>query len=127
MGSRTRCVGTTSAFTPRWRGRRCEIDQAVATLQEVYTRNVHDEMNIEWDTYPSLIGHRAGSGCFRCHNPDLVTDDGEAISGDCTTCHSILAYDSPAPFAFVQPPDSSSAEFRMHQYLLGEFVESSSK
>lgn len=104
-----------------------EIDQAITTLQAVYSRNVHDEMNIEWDTYPSLIGHRAGVGCFRCHNPDLVGDDGEAISSDCTMCHSILAYDSPTPFAFVQPPDSSSADFRMHQYLLSEFVESSGK
>lgn len=107
--------------------RRAAVDGAVTALQDLYRRNIHHQMNIGWNTYPSLIGHSGGGGCFRCHNPDMVDEEGKAVSSDCTMCHSILAYESFEPFAFVQPPDSSSADFRMHEYLLGEFLRSSKR
>jgi hypothetical protein len=36
-------------------------------------------------------------GCFRCHGGEHVSDEGEMISMDCTTCHSILAQDEEDP------------------------------
>jgi hypothetical protein len=36
-------------------------------------------------------------GCFRCHNEELATADGRAISQDCSTCHSILAQEEADP------------------------------
>jgi hypothetical protein len=107
--------------------RRDAIQGAVKALQALYRRNIHHQMNITWNTYTSLIGHSKGGGCFRCHNPDMVDDGGKAVPSDCTMCHSILAYESAEPFAFIQPPDSASADFRMHEYLLGEFLRSSEK
>ena len=107
--------------------RREAVGGAVKALQELYRRNIHHQMNIAWNTYPSFIGHSKGGGCFRCHNPDMVDGEGKAVSSDCTMCHSILAYESAEPFAFVQPPDTASADFRMHEYLLGEFLRSSEK
>lgn len=104
-----------------------EIDAAVEVLREAYRRNVHHDMKIKWRTYPSLIGHDGEGGCFRCHNLDIVDDQGSAISSDCTLCHSILAYDSPEPFAFIQRPDPSDAEYRMHEYLREEFLDSSNR
>jgi hypothetical protein len=103
------------------------IDEAVAVAQGIYNRNIHHQMNIGWNTYPSHIGHRDGDGCFRCHNPDMVDENGEAVSSECTLCHSILAYDSETAFAFVQPADSASADYRMHQYLLREFLATSAR
>jgi hypothetical protein len=104
-----------------------DIDAAVALLQGTYRRNIHHQMNIDWNTYPSLIGHKVDTGCFRCHSPDLVDDEGIAISSDCTLCHSILAYDSPEPFSFMQDTDPSTPEYRMWEYLREEFTHSSHK
>ncbi len=99
-----------------------EIDRAVAALQAAYRRNIHPLMRVGWNPYPDHRGHRRGGGCFRCHNADLVDSGGEAIPHDCTLCHSMLAYDSARPFAFLEEPDSLTAEARMHAYLREEFL-----
>jgi hypothetical protein len=80
-------------------------------------------MNVGWNPYPDHRGHREGGGCFRCHNADLVDANGTAVPYDCTLCHSILAFDSSAPFSFLEPPDSTSAVFPMHDFLRSEFIE----
>ena len=36
-------------------------------------------------------------GCFRCHNDEHETADGEVISMDCDTCHTILAEEEEDP------------------------------
>lgn len=103
------------------------IDAAIAVLQGVYKRNIHHQMNITWGTYTSLVGHAGETGCFRCHSPKMTDDAGNEISGDCTLCHSILAYESTEPFAFVQTPRPGSADYGMHEYLRNEFLRSSEK
>ena len=52
----------------------------------------------------------------------MVDEAGRAIPYDCTLCHSIMAYASPEPFAFMQPPDEKDPMYRMHVYLQREFV-----
>ncbi len=103
-------------------GRQVELDQAVATLQEIYQRNIHPRMRVFWNVYPDHRGHRAGGGCFRCHNAEMVDSQGEAVAHDCALCHSILAYESPEPFQFLLPVGEEEPERRMHLYLQEEFL-----
>jgi hypothetical protein len=99
-----------------------EIDQAVATLQAIYRRNIHPRMQVTWGSYPQHIGHRGGGGCRRCHTPDMVDDQGQSVPYQCTLCHSILAYESSSPFRFLQPIDPDDREQEMHRYLRREFL-----
>ncbi len=82
-----------------------KIDQAIKTLQAIYHRNIHPGMNIIWGSYPNFLGHQKDSGCFRCHNGDFVSEDGQEISYECTTCHSILALEEANPFSYLFDTD----------------------
>ncbi|HKJ04213.1 MAG TPA: NapC/NirT family cytochrome c [Geopsychrobacteraceae bacterium] len=73
------------------------VDQAIAGVQAAYVENVFPEMRIQWGTYTSNLGHTNELGCFRCHNEEHETEDGEVISMDCDTCHTILAEDEEDP------------------------------
>jgi hypothetical protein len=81
------------------------IRQAATALGEIYATNVFPEMNVTWGTYPDFIGHQYYDGCFRCHDDEHVTAEGEAISQDCFTCHTLLAMEeeNPAILADLQP------------------------
>ncbi len=68
-----------------------QIRRAGEALGEIWCWNVFPSMNITWGTYPNHIGHEETPGCFRCHGSDLVDESGTPISGDCDTCHGILA------------------------------------
>lgn len=98
------------------------IDSAIKVLQNVWARNIHPEMDITWNSYPSQIGHFNGRGCFRCHNAYMKTAKGNTIPNDCTTCHSILAEKSPMPFEYLEPADKKSPDYEMHRYLQNEFL-----
>jgi hypothetical protein len=37
-------------------------------------------------------------------------------------CHSILAWDSPTPYAFLEPSDVQDPERDLHEWLRGEFL-----
>jgi nitrate/TMAO reductase-like tetraheme cytochrome c subunit len=67
---------------------------AAKAVGDIYAWNVFPDMNVTWGTYPNHIGHPDFStqvGCFRCHGGEHETSDGDTISMDCTTCHSLLA------------------------------------
>jgi hypothetical protein len=98
------------------------VEDMIETLRAIHARNVHPGMNIHWNTYPSHLGHEGRAGCMRCHSADLVDGAGHSIPYDCTLCHSMLAYDSPEPFRFLQIPDEKDPDRRMHTYLREEFV-----
>ncbi|MCP4633220.1 MAG: cytochrome C [candidate division Zixibacteria bacterium] len=100
------------------------IEKSIHELQQIYSRYIHPEMNIEWGSYSSYLNHESRSGCFRCHNPNLIDEDGISISYDCTLCHSILANESPEPFSFLNLPDSTDRDYEMHKYLKDEFIDS---
>ncbi len=99
------------------------IDKAIETLQNVYNTNIHFGMNVDWGVYPNFLGHKNGSGCFRCHNNDLVDEVGTPIKNDCTMCHSILANDSPQPFTYLKDATNENRDSVMHEYLKDEFLE----
>lgn len=75
------------------------VEQAVQTLQEIYTSNVFPTMGVAWGTYPNHIGHMRTPGCFRCHDDEHATEEGEVISGsDCfEACHNLLAMEEEDP------------------------------
>jgi hypothetical protein len=75
------------------------VDNAVAALQDVYTSNVFPTMDVTWDTYPNHLGHMQSPGCFRCHDDEHATENGEVIPGsDCfEACHNLLAMDEQNP------------------------------
>ncbi len=107
-----------------------DVDAMVEALQGIYARNIFPQMNVTWNTYPNHIGHRDGAGCFRCHNKDMVDEQGQAVPYDCTLCHSLLALDSVSRFQFLLPPAAAAADSAgpvdpdraMHIHLRNEFL-----
>jgi NapC/NirT cytochrome c family protein len=67
------------------------IEQAIEGMLAGYSRNIFPEMKANWNVYPNNIGHSEFKGCFRCHNGNHESEDGQVISRDCQLCHSILA------------------------------------
>jgi hypothetical protein len=53
-------------------------------------------MKADWRAHPDNSGHRDWPGCFRCHNDEMLDDEGEGITTDCSACHAILAQDGEA-------------------------------
>ena len=82
--------------------RSTEIEQAGRVLGDIWATNVFPEMSVTWGTYPDHGGHETSDGCFRCHNDDHTTADGEVISMDCDTCHSLLAIEEEDPEILAQ-------------------------
>ncbi len=76
-----------------------QLNSAGRVLADLYSVNIFPEMGVKWGTYPSHLGHRGGDadqrGCFRCHNDEHKSEDGEVISQDCDVCHEILHEDEP--------------------------------
>jgi hypothetical protein len=99
-----------------------KIAEAVHAVQTVYQRNIHPYMKIDWDSYPSHIGHRGRAGCFRCHNADMIDSDGRFIANDCTLCHSILAQGSADAFQYLKPVPREDPESLIQQYYQDEFL-----
>ncbi len=67
------------------------IQKAIQGLQTIYKQNIFPEMNVRWNVHPNNIGHMNSKGCFRCHNSNLVNENQETISHQCTLCHLINA------------------------------------
>jgi len=74
-----------------------EIDHAAQEISAIYGYNVFPAMNVTWGTYPNHLGHQNFPGCFRCHDDLHATADGERISQDCNTCHTVLAMEEQNP------------------------------
>ncbi|MFT5086985.1 MAG: hypothetical protein ACI8PG_001342 [Planctomycetota bacterium] len=94
------------------------VEQAVATLQDIYSNNFFPEMKVSWRQYPDHIGHSEFIGCFRCHGEVLASEEGEYITGDCSTCHTIIAQGegdeggmiTPTGLEFIHPEDIDGEE-----------------
>ncbi|MEE4305173.1 MAG: NapC/NirT family cytochrome c [Wenzhouxiangella sp.] len=74
-----------------------EINAAADALGDIFSWNVFPHMRVRWDTYPDHSGHppirsrENAPGCFRCHNREHKTAEGDGISRNCTLCHTVLA------------------------------------
>ncbi|HML17574.1 MAG TPA: NapC/NirT family cytochrome c [Bryobacteraceae bacterium] len=74
-----------------------DLKNAVDAVKAIYLQNVFPEMKVSWGTYPNNIGHMDFPGCFRCHDGNHVSSDGQVIPNDCATCHDLLAMDEKNP------------------------------
>jgi len=75
-----------------------EIDASAFALASIYRRNIFPHMNITWNTYENHIGHTFYTGCYRCHDDEHTTPDGDhSISQDCESCHALLAFEEEDP------------------------------
>ena len=73
------------------------VERAAATVADLYDRNVYPRMNLGWGAYPNHIGHERFPGCFRCHDDEHATEDGETLAQDCFACHSMIAIEEEEP------------------------------
>ena len=69
------------------------IKPLIDAVQQIYRDNFFPEMKASWKFYPDNIGHKDWPGCFRCHDGQHLTADGQRSikASDCNTCHTILA------------------------------------
>ncbi len=74
-----------------------KVARAVENLQAIYGRNIFPEMKVTWGTYPNHIGHETSPGCFRCHDEQHTSSDGQTISQECSNCHHLLAIEESNP------------------------------
>lgn len=63
------------------------ISAAVAEVQRVYQTYFFPEMKTDWRSHPNNIGHFNAQGCFRCHDGQHVSRDGQVIRNECNVCH----------------------------------------
>ena len=96
-----------------------QLDDSIAVLRRIYRSTIFPEMKADWSAHPNNAGHRDSPGCFRCHNDEMVSEEGEPIFTDCTRCHAILsqgqkAVELTASFeeglSFVHPEDWETVE-----------------
>lgn len=67
------------------------ISLAIEEVKKIYDRNFFPGMKVSWRGFPNHISHLYDSGCFRCHDGEHFTDDGEMIRRDCNLCHTIIS------------------------------------
>jgi nitrate/TMAO reductase-like tetraheme cytochrome c subunit len=87
-----------SSYPELWRSRQGLVETGAEVAAGAYARSVFPEMDTDWETHPNHIGHEQSPGCWRCHDEELATADGEhVITMDCETCHVFLVEGSPTP------------------------------
>jgi hypothetical protein len=67
------------------------LTSSIKKIQSIYRETIFPEMKADWSAYPDNIGHRDSPGCFRCHNDELESAEGDTIFTTCNKCHLILA------------------------------------
>ena len=69
--------------------------EAIEAVQAIYQTTIFPEMKADWSAHPDNIGHRDSLGCFRCHNYEMESEEGDTIFKDCATCHTIVGQIEP--------------------------------
>jgi len=97
------------------KSKQLEIRNAVAEIQQIYSRTTFPDMKLNWQTHANNLGHFYFPGCFRCHDGQHVSPDGKVVSKDCNQCHTMMSQTegsvassetlSSAPLAFKHPVD----------------------
>jgi nitrate/TMAO reductase-like tetraheme cytochrome c subunit len=68
-----------------------EINKAITTLKGIYQNNFFPYMRVDWRAYNNDIGHMNYLGCFRCHDGNHKSENGQVIPNKCETCHIIVS------------------------------------
>ncbi|MDF7798474.1 NapC/NirT family cytochrome c [Pontiellaceae bacterium B1224] len=96
------------------------LTQAISAIQKIYAQNIFPEMKVSWEQYPDHIGHMITPGCFRCHNGDHQSEQGQTISRECASCHTIIAQ---GPGRDVTSINSGGLEFKHPEDIDEEWKE----
>ena len=67
------------------------LKSSIEKVQSIYRETIFPEMKADWSAHPDNIGHRDSPGCFRCHNDEMESAEGDTIFTTCNKCHLILA------------------------------------
>jgi hypothetical protein len=76
-----------------------QIEQAQQLAETLITRLVFEEPGVTWEDFPDQNKHKDFPGCFRCHDGNHLSEDGESIRLHCNICHSV-----PASVGAEEPP-----------------------
>jgi hypothetical protein len=66
------------------------VRAAITEVQQLYQTNFFPEMKTNWTSHIDNIGHFNAQGCFRCHDGQHFSRDGQVIRNDCAICHTTL-------------------------------------
>ncbi len=66
------------------------IMSAITEIQRIYQTNFFPEMKTDWQTHTNNIGHYKVQGCFRCHDGQHFSKEGQVIRNDCNICHTTI-------------------------------------
>ncbi len=69
---------------------KAKLDSAIKEVQRIYSVSIFPYMRVDWRTHPDNIGHFYFQGCFRCHDGNHVSAEGQVIKKDCTICHMVV-------------------------------------
>lgn len=88
----TQALAQIASLLRKQYGNRSETEAAITEVQSIYQRYFFPEMKTDWRTHPNNIGHKDWPGCFRCHDNEHVSPDGQRRINrqDCNSCHAFL-------------------------------------
>jgi len=86
-----------NTYAEIYNSKRALIEQSAESVAKIYLRNIFPEMKMTWGVHPNNLGHNDFPGCFRCHDGLHTTSDGQTISNDCNSCHTLLAVQEENP------------------------------
>ena len=84
-------------------------------LQTLYQRNFFPDQGVDWRAYPDHKSHFEFPGCYRCHDGEHKSDDGDVVSNDCLLCHEFL--DQAEGEAAFGPIQYAGGPFRHPRHL----------
>jgi len=79
-----------TAYPDIYSQRSASVKNAIAEVQQIYQTYFFPEMKTDWRAHPDNIGHYNAQGCFRCHDGQHFSPDGQVIRNECAVCHTTV-------------------------------------
>lgn len=92
-----------SAYPELYQSDSASIQKAIAEVQLIYQTYFFPEMKTDWRAHPNNLGHYNAQGCFRCHDGQHFSKDGQVIRNECAVCHTTV--DQSFKGAVIVPKD----------------------
>jgi nitrate/TMAO reductase-like tetraheme cytochrome c subunit len=91
-----------------------DVGESIALIQTIYRDTIFPDMKADWSAHVDNIGHRDSPGCFRCHNYEMESEEGDTIFRSCTTCHVILGQADPESGQLLTEMDFEEGMLFLH-------------